>query len=126
MKTIISIFCLLLLIAFSWTTTLTCPLGFYVNNGTCENCPAGSFCPGDEYESAKYPCEPGSYSLTGFSNCELCWPGFYSNRMEAKRCTLCPEDLVAPVYGMAACVPCPVGLCPAFANTQCEPCVGRR
>ena len=38
------------------------------------------------------PCSTGSYSTTGYEQCELCALGFYQNATNANTCERCPDS----------------------------------
>ncbi len=67
------------------------------------------------------PCDPQTYSLSGYSSCSVCPAGYYSPTNAL--CIACPQDSYSVVAASPSCIPCPAG---SFTNgtgsTSCIAC----
>lgn len=68
----------------------TCSPGSYMNNGTCENCPVGYKCSGDDM--AEQCAGANIASEIGQTDCEACSDGTYSNTSHTQ-CVACDGNL---------------------------------
>ncbi len=72
----------------------------------CKNCPAGSesLSTGG---SACASCNPGFYSLSGFSQCAPCDRGYYAPGNASSHCLACSQGYFSAQKGSVSCQPCP-------------------
>lgn len=84
-----------------------CLSGTYRNNGTCQDCEKGFYCP-NKNMTLPYPCPLGQYSdMNGAINCSMCPAGFYCNTTNTS-----PVKCALGYYstsGMSLCIPCKAG-----------------
>lgn len=96
----------------------TCMSGWFHNTLTltCEVCPAGSFCPGDE---TKHPCADNSASPAGAEAQEdcVCAAGFEPGL--ADPCRGCGAGKFKPAAGNSACEACASCAQSQFESLQC-------
>ena len=76
--------------------SVTCTGGTYLaaNETSCTTCPAGSYCPGGEYNISSSNqgitlCAEGKYSGAGASSCTNCGVGSYASGTGNTSCTAC-------------------------------------
>ena len=106
---------------FSTNACQTCKDGEFPDQGACVPCEAGSFSLAGASECTK--CSAGTYqNITGQSGCKICEAGSKS-ASGAAECELCPPGRFAAESGMAHCDPCGPGTAQASAGARkCEPC----
>ena len=142
------------------TYCLKCPAGFacpepsgrhnvackpgstYTGDGTCEDCPAGEFCPiaVSGYRSSGTTCPDGTYAPEGSFDCEMSRPGYPVEADKSgmqvspcaagsyqlggdKDCRSCPDNHECP-WGETV-VRCPIYFYSSFSingHNDCVPC----
>ncbi|XP_041478166.1 sushi, von Willebrand factor type A, EGF and pentraxin domain-containing protein 1-like [Lytechinus variegatus] len=76
-----------------------CPIGTYqpeTLSTSCLQCPNGTntMASGSNHiQQCIEPCQPGSFSPSGFVPCDLCPLGSYQNQVQRTSCDLCPGHL---------------------------------
>jgi hypothetical protein len=90
------------------TCATSCPAGQYLNECPCQDCPAGSFCTGNNLKSL---CPAGTYnSNTGSSSstdCITCAAGTYSEKNTGSSiCLTCPTGKYGDTAGRTICTDC--------------------
>ncbi len=76
------------------------------------------------YEAAgPAPCQPGTFSATGFSLCDPCPPGSDQPSAGATSCVACSSGTYASSPGTVVCPVCPtLQFQPATGQSACLPC----
>ena len=83
-------------------------------------CPSGFYCPGVGY--AIQCSTPGTYTLSGASNCTTCEPGYYCPTFSSH--LFCPPNSWSLAGSTTSCtLPCPTGVvCPGNGKMSCTVC----
>eukprot|EP01022_Parablepharisma_sp_SALTPOND_P023128 TRINITY_DN47_c0_g6_i1.p1 TRINITY_DN47_c0_g6~~TRINITY_DN47_c0_g6_i1.p1 ORF type:complete len:4331 (-),score=484.04 TRINITY_DN47_c0_g6_i1:2741-15733(-) len=89
-----------------------CTSGQYVNNlFSCEDCPAGSYCP--YIYGSPIDCPAGTYSVGAATSCTVCDPGKKCPNKDGTGIVDCASGYYS-LPGSIDCTPCPVGkYCPS-------------
>ncbi|KAK3584841.1 hypothetical protein CHS0354_005699 [Potamilus streckersoni] len=99
-----------------------CPVDYYWNDSrSCLKCPTGYSTVDIEgakaQQQCKAPCEPGTYSITGYMPCLPCPLNFYQNETRGSTCKPCPSDSTTSVIGSNSSSNCQKQTC--NATVQC-------
>ncbi len=87
----------------------TCNAGYYLENGACVACPAGTY--------------KTTSDALGITSCTACASGTYSNSTaRTTSCTSCPAGKYAPTSGNTACAFCPAGTYSGSGASTCSLC----
>lgn len=118
-----------------------CPTGFYntqvgqahcqeclvnINNGEtniCNECAAGYKKIEEEGITRCEACLPGTFSLVGQTECQLCSAGQYQDQSSSSSCQLCPTGQFQDLLGQTSCTLCPKGhFQPLLGQGACHAC----
>ena len=115
-----------------------CDGGSYVQNRTCQVCPAGTFSLSAQFDlSSCIQCSAGTFSAANSSSCTSCPADTYSNA-NSSICTTCPPGLFsAPLSSSCSSyaagrfntsissryLPCAPGSFSESNGTKCLPCI---
>jgi hypothetical protein len=106
---------------------ITCNPGFYVTNGQCSACQAGTYqSNGNSRSTSCQVCSVAKYSTTGQSFCQTCASGKYAARTGASTCqawAVCSSDSYERFAGTAESdrVCAPVASCSAGSYQSAAP-----
>ena len=114
-------------------STYICEAGQYLpaNSATCADCPAGSYCPGDDLQYDDNDnhgitvCAAGYYSGASASSCTICPAGSYAEGTGNTSCTTCPGSMtsVAGSDQKTDCkISCNAGEYLAVSSSVCSTC----
>ena len=92
----------------------TCNSGYYQSGASCVPCAAGTF----SLAGACVPCAMGTYSSLASTNCTQCQPGYYS-LSGWSNCTACAAGTR---LSAGVCVPCVASSYSASNSTTCSIC----
>ncbi|MCQ2914799.1 MAG: hypothetical protein MJ247_06365 [Alphaproteobacteria bacterium] len=86
----------------------SCDPGYYISDGVCTICPAGSYCPGSTTPAIL--CSKGTYSNgEGHTSCDMCPAGMYTDTEGSVLCKSCPMGTYSSAPRSIACTTCPAG-----------------
>jgi hypothetical protein len=105
-----------------------CIIGYYLYNGLCTPCPAGTFKNViGNYPGGCFACANAQYSSSpGSTTCTLCPPGTYKEFPGVNpACDNCGVGKYTPYEGQSVCQSCEPGKYKATSgvNTACDVCV---
>lgn len=100
-----------------------CNAGGYIFNGTCIDCPIGSF----SSESGVFSCTPcpagNTSTIAGATSCEACPAGTFKASAGAGSCEKCSAGRAASERGSTTCELCPAGsIAPNSGSAECGLC----
>lgn len=116
--------------AIAWTvaSAMRCPPGEIFRGKSCSKCPIGT------YRASQTPfmkgmgcapCPAGTFQpnlgVPGRSLCRPCYPGTFSARPGATKCTPCPGRTVS-LFSATKCSKCAPGTRPRLFGTGCTRC----
>ncbi|MBR3930020.1 MAG: hypothetical protein IKJ62_00350, partial [Alphaproteobacteria bacterium] len=82
------------------TISITCNAGYYLSNGTCVKCSAGTYSAAGATSCT--PCGTGEYSAAGASSCSTCPSGYRDGAAAARK-----NDCVGAFTKTGQEIPCP-------------------
>ena len=100
---------------------VTCSSGQYVDGSyTCQNCPAGKYCP--DFYSSPINCPTGTYSPITQTSCTVCEAGYMCPNVDGTGRVACTAGYFA-LPGSTACTICPIGFyCPSTLRPLMKEC----
>ena len=100
---------------------VTCSSGQYVNGAfTCQNCPAGQYCP--DFYVSPINCPSGTYSYATQTTCTVCEAGYMCPSVDGTGRVACTAGYFA-LPGSVACTICPIGFyCPSTLRPLMKEC----
>lgn len=94
---------------------------------SCEDCPAGYFCPAGTESPTANPCPEGAYCPAGVGSPVPCPAGTYGNQSKATAvsdCIPCPRNSFNQLENRTGCLPCGSSSLSEEGATLCS-CIGK-